>query len=90
MVDSLNLLVIKIKFIVTFKISVLPIMLNDVSPKSNVCVKTESVFYSNLYLMLPTVLRRVHLLLTIWGECRRKCSVDSISRPQLQKGLMES
>ena len=38
----------KIKFVVALRILVLSVMSNDVLPKSNVCVKTESVFSSNL------------------------------------------
>ena len=38
----------KVKFIVALRILVLSVMSNDVLPKSNVCVKTESVFSSNL------------------------------------------
>ena len=45
---SSNLLVNKIKFIVSLRILVLSVMSNDVLPKSNVCVKTEPVFSSNL------------------------------------------
>ena len=57
---SSNLLVNMKKFIVALRISALSVMLNDVFPKSNVCVKMESIFSSNLQLMLPIVLRIVH------------------------------
>ena len=53
------------KFIIALGILILPVMLNDVFPKSNVFVKKESVLSSNLYLMLLIVLRRMHLSLTI-------------------------
>ena len=80
----------KIKFVVALRILVLSVMSNDVLPKNNVSVKAESVVSSNLKLILPVVLRRVRLSLTNWGQCRRKCSVDSISRPQLHNGLIVS
>ena len=53
------------KFIIALGILILPVMLNDVFPKSNVFVKKESVLSSNLYLMLPVVFRKMHLSLTI-------------------------
>ena len=87
---SSNLLVNKIKFYCSIKNLSISVMSNDILLKSNVCVKFESVFPSNLQLMLPIVLSRVRISLTNWGQCRRKNSVDSISSPQLHNGLIVS
>ena len=57
---SSNLLANKKKFIVALRVSALSVMLNDLFPKSNVCVKMESIFSSNLQSILPIVLRIVH------------------------------
>ena len=40
--------------------------------------------------MFTRVLRRVRLSITYVGQWRRKCAVDSISKPQLQNGFKES
>ena len=45
---SSNILVNKIKLIIGLKILALPVMLNELLPKSNICKKKESVFFSNL------------------------------------------
>ena len=40
--------------------------------------------------MFSIVLRRARILIVYVGQGRRKCAVDSISKPQLQNGLRES
>ena len=40
--------------------------------------------------MFFMVLRRVCLSVIYMGQWRRKCAVDSISKPQLQNGFKES
>ena len=51
---------------------------------SKVCDKEEFVNSNNLQSVLFKVLRRVCLSLLNVGHWRRKCEVDSISKPQLQ------
>ena len=52
-----------------------------------VCDKEELVNSSNLQAILFKVLRRVYRSSLNVGLCRRKCEVDSISKPQLQIGF---
>ena len=51
---------------------------------NKVCDKEEFVNSNNLQSVLFKVLRRVCLSLLNVGHWRRKCEVDSISKPQLQ------
>ena len=64
-------------------------MLNDVFPKINICFKTQSVFSSNLHDVTYLVTYSTQDTTSFIGKQngRRKCSVDSISRPQLHNGL---
>ena len=51
---------------------------------NKVCDKEEFVNSNSLQSVLFKVLRRVCLSLLNVGQWRRKCEVDSISKPQLQ------
>ena len=77
----------KIKSVVTLRILELSLGLNGVFPKNKVCVKTLLVFSNKLQLKSPKVLRRVRLLLTNWGQWKRKYSVRSTLFPQLYRGF---
>ena len=55
---------------------------NNELPNSSVSVKEDSF-------IVLWVLRRLILLSSIKGQCRKKRKVNSISIPQLQRGLMQ-
>ena len=61
-------------------------MLNKISPKSNIRFKTESVFFFQL--AVNVTYSTQNLSLTKWGQCRRKCSDHSTSKPQLHNGYI--
>ena len=61
-----------------------------VLPKSNICVRSESVKSNSLQSRLRIVLRRVRLSLIKKGQWRKKWVADSISWPQLHKGFIVS
>ena len=63
---------------------------NNVLPHNRVSNKEEFVNSSNLQSVLFKVLRGVYLLSLNIGQWRRKCEVDSISKPQLQIGFKQS
>ena len=69
---SSNLLVNKIELVVVLRSKIHCIVLafssvlNEVFPKSKVCVKTVFEFSNNLWSVLSTVLKRVRLSLTNW------------------------
>ena len=69
------------------RVLVLSRALDDVFPKSKVCVKTLMVLSNKQPLNLPKVLRRKRLSLIKWGEWRKKSFVDYASLPQLRIGL---
>ena len=66
------------------------IVSNNVLPHNRVSNKEEFVNSSNLQSVLFKVLRGVYLLSLNIGQWRRKCEVDSISKPQLQIGFKQS
>ena len=67
---------------------------NNVLPYKRVCDKGDLVNSSNvraiLFKVLRKVLRRVYRSSLNVGQWRRKCEVDSISKPQLQIGFKQS
>ena len=87
---SLNLLVERIYSIVALRTFVLESVSNELLPKRRVLIKTGSQKCRRLLSMFFMVLRRVCLSVIYMGQWRRKCAVDSISKPQLQNGFKES
>ena len=63
---------------------------NELLPKRRILIKTGSQRSRRLLLVFPMVLRRVRLSVIYMGQWRKKCAVDSISKPQLQNGFKES
>ena len=63
---------------------------NKVLPYNRICDNEEFFNSSNLQSILFKVLRRVYLLSLNIGHWRRKCEIDSISKPQLQIGFKQS
>ena len=59
-------------------------------PYERVCNKKDLVNSSNVQSTLFKVLRRVYRSSLNIGQWRRKCEVDSISKPQPQIGLKQS
>ena len=53
-------------------------------------IKTGSQRSRRLLSMFTRVLRRVRLSIIYVGQWRRKCAVDSISKPQLQNRFKKS
>ena len=86
---SSNLLVKRIYSIVALRTFVLASVSNELLPK-RVLIKTGSQRSRRLLSMFTRVLRRVRLSIIYVGQWRRKCAVDSISKPQLQNGFKES
>ena len=72
------------------KTFVLAFVSNELLPKRRVLIKTGSQKCRRLLSMFFMVLRRVCLSVIYMGQWRRKCAVDSISKPQLQNGFKES
>ena len=87
---SSNLLVERIYLIVALRTFVLASLSNELLPKRIVLIKTGSQKSRRLLSMFSMVLRRVRLSVIYVGQWRRKCEVDSISKPQLQNGFKES
>ena len=87
---SLNLLVKRIYSMVALRTFVLASVSNELLPKRRVLIKTGSQRSRRLLSVLTRVLRRVRLSIIYVGQWRRKCAVDSISKPQLQNGFKES
>ena len=88
--DSSNLLVERIYSIAAFRTFVLVFVSNELLPKRRVLIKTGSQRSTRLLSVFTRVLRRVRLSITYVEKRRRKCAVDSISKPQLQNGFKES
>ena len=87
---SSNLSLDKIYSIVVLRMSVFFSLLN-VLPCNRVCDKEKFVNSSILQSILFKVLiRRVYLSSLCTGECRRKCEIYSIFKPQLQTGFKKS
>ena len=63
---------------------------NEWLSKRRVLIKTGSQRSRRLLSVFTRVLRRVRLSILYVGQWRRKCTVDSISKPQLQKGFKET
>ena len=63
---------------------------NELLPKRRDLIKTGSQRSRRLLSMFSVVLRRLRLSVLYVGQWRRKCAVDSISKPQLQNGFKES
>ena len=87
---SSNLLVERIYSIVALRTFVLASVSNELLPKRRVLIKTGSQRSRRLLSMFTRVLRRVRLSVIYVGQWKRKCAVDSISKPQLQNGFKES
>ena len=87
---SSNLLVEIIYSVVALRTFVLAFVSNELLPKRRVLVKTGSQRCRRLLSMFFMVLRRVCLSVIYMGQWRRKCAVDSITKPQLQNGFKES
>ena len=62
---------------------------NNELPNTSVFIKEDSFVSINLQSILFRVLRRVILLSSNKGQWRKKWDVDSISIPQLQRGLIQ-
>ena len=63
---------------------------NNLLPYKRVCDKEDSVNSSNVRSILLKMLRKVYRSSLNVGQWRRKCEVDSISKPQLQNGFKQS
>ena len=83
-------LVERIYSIVALRTFLLASVSNELLPKRRVLIKTGSQRSRRLLSMFTRVLRRVRLSIIYVGQWRRKCAVDSISKPQLQNGFKES
>ena len=75
---------------VALRTFVLASVSNELLPKRRVLIKTGSKRSKRLLSMFTRVLRRVRLSIIYVGQGKRKCAVDSISKPQLQNGFKES
>ena len=87
---SSNLSVERIYSIVALRTFVLVSVSNELLPKRRVLIKTGSQRSRRLLSMFTRVLRRVRLSIIYVGQWRRKCAVDSLSKPQLQNGFKKS
>ena len=76
--------------IVALRTFVLAFVTNELLPKRRALIETGSQRCRRLSSMFSMVLRRVCLSVTNIGQWRRKCAVDSLSKPQLQNGFKES
>ena len=85
-----NHLVDRAKSMVKFIIFVLPIVVKDEFPNSNIWAKEVSVLSNNLWSILLKLLRTVQRSLLYKGQWRKKWVADSTSLPQLHIGLIES
>ena len=56
----------------------------------NSCIENICISIRRLLSMFTRVLRRIRLSIIYEGQWRRKCAVDSISKPQLHNGFKES
>ena len=86
----MNLSVDKIYSVVALRMRVFFSLSNNLLPYKRVCDKEDSVNSSNVQSILFKVLRRVYRSSLNVGQWRRKCEVDSISKPQLQIGFKQS
>ena len=73
----------RIYSIVALRMSVFFSLSNNVLSYNRVCDKEDLVNSSSLQSILFKVLRRVYRSTLKEGQWRRKCDVDSISKPQL-------
>ena len=80
----------RIYSIVALRISVFFSLSNNVLPYSRVCDKNDLVNCSSLQLILFKVLMRAYRSTLNEEQWRRKCDVDSISKPQPQIGFKQS
>ena len=80
----------KIYSIVALRMSVFFSVSDKVLPSNRVCDKEDLVNSRNLQSILFKMLRRVYRSSLNVGQWRRKCEVDSISKPQLQIGFKQS
>ena len=87
---SSNLLVETIYSIVALRTFVLALVSNELLRKGRVLIRTGSQRSWRLLSMFFMVLRRVCLSVIYMGQWRRKCAVDSTSKPQLQDRFKES
>ena len=87
---SSNLSVDKTYSIVALRMRVFFSLSNNVLPYKRVCSKEDLVNSSNEQSILFKVLRKVYRSSLNVGQWRRKCEVDSISKPQLQIGFRQS
>ena len=87
---SSNPLVERIYSIVALRTFVLVSVSNELLPKRRVLIKTGPQRSRRLLSMFPMVLKRVRVSVIYVRQWRRKCAVDSVSKPQLQNGFKES
>ena len=80
----------KIYSIVALRMSELFSLSHNVLAYNRVCDKEDLVSSSNLQSILFRVLRKVYHSTLNVGQWRRKCEVDSISKPQLQIEFKQS
>ena len=80
----------RIYSVVALTMSVFFSLSNNVSPYNRVCDKEDLVNSSSLQSILFKVFRRVYRSSLNEGQWRRKCDIDSISKPQLQIGFKQS
>ena len=85
-----NLSVDKIYSIVALRMQFFFSLSNNLLPFKRVSYKENSVNASNVQSILLKVLRRVNRSSLNVGQWRRKCEVDSISKPQLHIGFKQS
>ena len=85
-----NLSVDKIYSIVALRMQFFFFFSNNLLPFKRVSYKENSVKASNVQSILFKVLRRVNRSSLNVGQWRRKCEVDSISKPQLHIGFKQS
>ena len=76
--------------VVALRMSVFFSLSSNVLPYNRVCDKEDLVNSINLQSILLKVLRRVYRSSLNVGQWRRKCEVDSISKPQLQIRFKQS
>ena len=82
--SSSNLLADRIYSIVAYRTFVLASASNEFLPKRRAFIKTGSQRSRRLLSIFSIVLRRVRLSIIYVGQWRRKCPVDSKSKPQQQ------
>ena len=80
----------KIYSIVALRMRVLFSLSNNVLPYNRIRDKEDLVNSGNLQSILFKVLRKAYRSSLNVGLWRRKCVVDSISKPQLQIGFKQS